>query len=154
MWLVVGVRSDTYQRAQPPWRQLGVAVQRQDVAGAGRRLRQLAEVCERFGVAFDEGDNQLLELAALAFPADPALLADAEPARPMQQQKARRVTEGAGMTRIEFADRLPRQRQQGVVVGRVLGLSVGPVAQQRELGVAFRIGQVMKQQAARERGDS
>src|SRR5206468_9762775 len=87
--LVVRVRGHDDELAQPARRQLGVAVERDDVARAGLDARGRAEVDEggraRIGhTRFGDSRDQLLELAALALPAYPALLGFAEHALAVQ----------------------------------------------------------------------
>ena len=138
--------------------QLGVAVERDDVGRARRRLRREAQVDEwrrggrrRIG---REPVDQLLQLAALALPADPALLGLAEAAAPVQQQKARGC---ARCGRVACVQRLHcghgRRKQRRVGVG-VLGIGIGRVGEQRELRVRFQVSQVMTLELARERLDA
>jgi hypothetical protein len=146
----VGGHAD--QLSQAAGRQLCVAVQRDDVARACSGPRQRAQIDEGgraavigFGVGgLGQRGHQLLELAALALPADPASFAAAVATPPMQQQEPRL---GAGMTGVEFADLAHRLRQQSVVAPRVGGVGIRPVGQQRELRLFFRVRQVVQFEA-------
>src|SRR6266545_8406695 len=72
--------------------QLGIGIQRDDKSNA-LELRAIAHAEESFqlGRGFaDEESIELLELAALAFPADPALLALAPRASAMKKKEAPR----------------------------------------------------------------
>ncbi len=85
---VVRMGGDADELAQPPRRQAGVAVEGDDVAGSGGDRRGAAEIEERARAAFGEQGDQLLELAALSLPADPALLGRRQAPLAMQDDEA------------------------------------------------------------------
>ena len=154
-WLVVRMRGHAHQLAQPSGWQLGVAVQRDHVGRGGGDTRGLAKVQEGGAAAPCQGGDQQLQLAPLAFPANPALLGRAEPAFAVQQDKTRR---GTGLSRVLRETRIERVnlpacavQQGGVGVGVFRGC-VGPVGQQPELRAGLRIGEVVQQQAVRQLG--
>ena len=169
--LVVGVGGHADQFAQTPGRQLGVAVQGQHMARAGGQARLLAQVCEGraggrgqggggLGVGravggADQGGDELFELAAFALPADPALLADAELALPVQQHKARcgvALRQRAFRALVQRPDRGAGLGQQRGVALQVRTVGVGPVAEQGELGVTLGVGQGVQVQAVDQLG--
>ena len=149
---------------QPSRRQLGVAVQRDDVAGVGSHARRVAEVDERAhgaSVAAIRGvsqqRDQLFELAALALPADPASLGVAVAAFAVQHDEARRRRhrrrrliddwQAAGrVARIQRIDLLLRIVQQASVGRQRHAVGIGPVGQQRELRMALGVCQVVQLQ--------
>ena len=147
--LVVRVRRDADELAQAPGRQLRVAVERDDVARAGFDPRPLAELDERprraaAGLGCGQQSDQVFELAALALPADEALLGFAEHARPVQHDEARRAVgrrRVAGVQRSDVAHCCVEQRRVG---GERGGRRVGPVGEQRELRVALRVREVVE----------
>ena len=148
------VRRHADQFTQAAGWQLRVAVERDDVGQAGHRLRHDAQVDERRRVerrrVGRKPADQLLQLAALALPADPALLGLAELAAPVQQQKARWC---AGSVRVACIQRLHRRHgcgeQRRVGIG-VRGIGIGQVGEQRELCVRFEVCQVMPFELQRE----
>ena len=167
--LVVWVRGHAHQLAQAAGRQLGVAVQCQDVAGVGRDAGGLAQVVEGLAAAFGQRGDQLFEFAALALPTDPALLGLTEAAAAVQQQEARRRTgllagpiavliagfgNGARVVAVQRADLARGQRQPGRVGRDFRGVGVGPVGQQRKLRLRLGVGQVVQVQPAHQRADA
>ena len=146
LWRVQRMGGNGDQLAQRARRQAGIAVQRDHVADAlgqpqGRSQRQ-----EAFHAAGGQQAHQLLKLAALAFPAEPALLGLAPAARPVNQQEARR---SARACRIACVQRFqPGQRivQQAGVSGQAGVGRIDPVGEQGKLGFAFPIGQPVKLQ--------
>jgi hypothetical protein len=121
------------------------------VAHAGADLRDAAEVGERRRRAVGEHGEELLELAALALPADPALLALGEAALAVQHDEARRLVRGHRVERVDALDGVHRGVEQGGVIGPRFAVRIGPVGEQGELHAALRIGEVMKLQLVRER---
>ncbi|OIQ64478.1 hypothetical protein GALL_539710 [mine drainage metagenome] len=102
--LVIGMGSNAHQIAQTSWRQLGVTVQGDHVACLQFQLRQRPQVQKHSGVAGGQRGHQRLQLAALAFPADPGLFGKAEAARTVEQDEAKRfarVTLWPGMQLIK-----------------------------------------------------
>ncbi|MDZ7589757.1 MAG: hypothetical protein U5L05_03510 [Rubrivivax sp.] len=89
---ILRVRGHAHQFAQAARRQMRVAVQRHQVGGAGRHVGELAKVDERLPRHAGQRGDELFELAALAFPADPAAFGGAILALAVQQQEARRGT--------------------------------------------------------------
>ena len=79
------MRGDADQFAQASWWQLRVAVERDDVAGLLAKARDLPQVQEGVGGSGGKPGKQLFELAALALPADPALLGSTKSALAVQQ---------------------------------------------------------------------
>ncbi len=150
---VLRVRGHGDEVAQAPRWQLRVGIERDDVARGPRRTRQLAEVEERAVLAGGQCRHQLLELAALALPADPAPLRLAEAALAVQQQEPRRRAGRRRMARVEIGDLLPREIEQRGIGVQVFGVGVGPVAEQRELRLGFRVGERVQQQPVHERRD-
>ena len=147
--LVVRVRGHADEIAQAAGWQLCVAVERDDVTSAGLCARPFAEVderpwCDRAGSECGEQFDQLLELAALALPADEALLGFAEGACAVQHDEARRAVGRRGVTRIQRGDVAHRGVEQGCVRRERGGVGIGPVGQQRELCVTLRVGEVVQ----------
>src|SRR4029079_15782882 len=70
---------------------------------------------------------ELLQLAALSLPAEPALLRLAPDTPTVQKQKTRRV--GTRVEVVEVGDKAGRVAEHGFVAGRGLGLRVNPVRQ-------------------------
>ena len=135
--LVQRVGGDADQRAQAAWRQVGVGVERDDVARVRRRRRQVAEIDEGPVRGIDQRLQQAFELAALAFPADPALLALAPRPLAMQEQEARRLPTRVAL--VELRDGAPRGVEQVGVARQGLRIGIGEVAQQRELRMPLRV---------------
>ena len=150
--LVVRMRGDADEIAQATRRQARIAVEREHVAHGVGDARRRAHVDERTGRPFGQHRQQLLELAALALPADPALLRFGEAALAMQQQEAKRPVRLHRIERVEPLDLVARRGEQCFVAFGVLACGVGPVGQQRELHAAFRIGEVVQLQLVRQLG--
>ncbi len=84
---------------------------------------------------------QLMQLAALALPTHPAVLLLVEEAAAVQKEKARLVI--ARIVLVELGDFLTRIFVDFHIRGRDLVLRIGPVADQREVDFATRIGEIM-----------
>jgi len=104
------------------------------------------------GRALGEHAQQLLQLAALSFPADPALLRFGEGASAVQDDEAKRLLAAHGVERIEALDRPHGRIEQRAVAGQVLARRIAPVGEQRELHAALGIGEVVQLQLMGERG--
>ena len=89
---------------------------------------------------------QLVQLAALALPAHPAALLLVIEAAAVQQEEARLVV--ARIMLVEPVDLLARIVVDFHVGGRDFLLRVGPVADQREIDLTARIGEVVHLQVA------
>jgi hypothetical protein len=150
---VLRVLRHTHQCAQPARRQLRVAVEREDVSGVRSHARDLAQVEERAGGAGGQRHHQLLDLAALAFPAQPAAFGCARAALAVQQQEPGRFACVGGISRIQCLHQAFRLAQQGRVVGTLRCVGVDPVAEQRELRKGFGVGQVVQVQPMHECGN-
>ena len=144
---VVRMRSDAHEPAQAFGRQLGIAVECHDVARVRCNLRQLCHIQKRCAVAGGQCVHQLFELAAFALPSDPALFGLAEPTRPVQHQKPRRHARQWRVAQVQCAQLRAGCFEQGGVCCHLLLVGIGPVAQQCELGLRLRIGQVVQLQA-------
>ncbi len=83
-----------------------------------------------------------MQLAALAFPTDPALLALVPDAATMQQHEPGAVRRRA-IAKIEARDARGGLLDQRGVTLDVLGQAVGPVRQQREMQIAFGTGKMV-----------
>ena len=149
--LVVGVCSDAHQLAQAAGGKLRVAVERDDVRRVRRDARGLAQVEERTGVTGGQRGDQLLQLAALALPAEPALFGAAEAPHAVQQDEARCLALGGGVAIVELADLCDGGFEKLVVTGDAGCIGIGPVAQQGELRMALRVGEVVQLQVVRQR---
>ena len=153
------VRGNAHQFTQHARRQPGVAVQRDHVGRVRGRLRALTQVDKsRIGLLPGQQRDQLFKLAALALPANPALLAVGPAALPVQQQEAARhngVRERVvGMLQLKRVDLCHRLGQQSHIAGQMGLAGVGEVAEQGELGVALAVGQVVALKLLRERPDA
>ncbi len=124
-------------------RQPRVGVERDHVANAGGNQRGGIAVGDeaRVGGAAQQA-VQLVQLAALALPADPLAFALVPEPAPVQQQEAIAVG-GRRVPLIQPRDSSARGREQRVVAGLALGGGVRPVREQREADVAVRSRQVM-----------
>ena len=124
-------------------RQPGVGVERDDVADVGGHLWRLpAEVQEtRVGRAAQQ-PVQLVQLAALAFPADPPRFAGVPDPLAMEQQEA--VAAGRrAIAPIEPGDAGHRRFQQRRIAVDMLGRGIEPVGEQSEMQIALRAGEVV-----------
>ena len=120
-------------------RQPRVGVERDDVADAGGHDAGgcAVDVDERRVGRAAQQPVQLVQLAALALPADPPSFAFVPDPPAMQQQEA--VAAGRrAVAPIEPRDALRRRGEQRRVALDVLGRGIGPVGEQREMKVAFR----------------
>ncbi len=124
-------------------RQPGVGIERDDVADAGGHVRRLpVEVQEaRVGRAAQQ-PVQFVQLAALAFPADPARLAGVPDALAMQQQEAV-ATGRRAIAPIEPGNAGDRRIQQRRIAVDMLCRGIQPVGEQSEMQVTLRTGEVV-----------
>src|SRR5690349_12447227 len=83
-----------------------------------------------------------MKLAALAFPADPALLALIPDPASMQQQKSIAARRRA-MSRVEFSNACKRSVKQRLIAGIALVVGINPIGQQREMEIAIRACKIM-----------
>ena len=151
--LVQRVRRQAHQFAQGTGRQHGVGIQRDDVGRAFARLRAGAQVHEGpFGPPGQQRDK-LLQLAALAFPADPALFTGRPLALAMQQQEAPGRIRAARMAGFQRFDRRAGFREQRQVLIGLLRGGVGKVGEQGKLRVRLAVGEVVTFQATGQRLD-
>ncbi len=81
------MRGNRDQCVQRAGRQFRVAVERDHVRRAVDGARPIAEIDERQRTSFGEPTDQLHQLAALAFPTDPALFGFRPAPIPVQQQE-------------------------------------------------------------------
>ena len=131
------------QAADRVARQLRVGVERDDVANVGRREAVAPADRHESGVGrAAQQPVQLVQLAALALPADPAPFAFVPDAPAMEQQEAVAARRRA-VALVEPGDALRCSREESGVALEVLGRSIGPVGEQREMQIAFRAGEVM-----------
>src|SRR6478752_5528401 len=103
-----------YRFDQPPRasvRQLCIRIQRNHVADWGRRRASVNEIRIPFAA---EKRIQLLQLAALPFPADPALFTSAPRARPVKECKA------VAMTRVQLLDSFYGDSNKAVILRHLL----------------------------------
>ena len=124
-------------------RQPGVGVERDDVADAGGHRRRLPAEVQEAGVGrAAQQPVQFVQLAALAFPADPPRLAGVPDPLAVQQQEA--VAAGRRtVAPIEPGDAGDRRFQQRRIAVDMLGRGIQPVGEQREMQVALRAGEVV-----------
>ena len=152
------VRGNTHQFTQHARRQPGVAVQGNHVGRVRRRLRAPAQIDKSCVGLPGQQRDQLFKLAALALPANPALLAVGPAALPVQQQEAARHNgvrdRVVGMVQLERVDLCHRLGQQRRIAGQMRLTGVGEVAEQGVLGVALAVGQVVALKLLRERPDA
>ena len=144
------MRGHTDQLTQAPWGQLGVAVERDDVACAGLNAGRFTQIKKDVATLLRQLGDQQFQLAALALPADPALLGFAELPCAMQHNKARCLAAfigTPGVLQVQIAYASPGPLQQGIVGVKVRRVGVGPIGQQGKLGMWLRIGQVVQLQA-------
>ena len=157
------VRGHPDQRAQRSGRQHGVAVEGDHVQRASSRARVRAQIHKR-GIGcrcrcghrrrLGQHTQQLLQLAALALPAHPALLRVRPLAFAVQQQKApplhpRSMQRIASLQRVQSRHRLGHQRRIPVYLG---GRGVGKISQQGKLRLGLVIGQKVQFQLAHQIG--
>ena len=101
-------------------------------------------------MARGQGGHQLLQLAALAFPAHPDLLGGAVLARPVQQQKAGCAIGRCRMVAVQVLDAFAGGGQAVLVPLGLSGRGIRPVGQQCKLGMWLVAGQVVQQQAVQQ----
>ena len=148
--LIVGVSRDADQLAQAPWRQHGVAVQRHQVTGCARHARRVAQLHEGGHRLVGQRAHQLLQLAALALPPDPALFRGAELPLAVQQHESRAATRlhrAVRIALIQFCDRFASARQQFLVAALPRRVGIDPVAEQGKLRMRFGVGEVVQFEA-------
>src|SRR5205823_80178 len=119
--------------------QLGIGIQRDDKPNA-LELCAIARAEESFrpGRGFAEEESiELLELAALAFPADPALLALAPRASAMKKKEAPR-----SVPAIQFLDPSGHYVDILRVLRHALPRRVSEIGQERKAQICIRISQV------------
>ena len=148
--LILRVGGHGHQRAQLARGQVGVAVQCQQVASAGCQAGGGAQVQEWAGLVRGQGGHQLLQFAALAFPAHPGLLGGTVLACPVQQQKTGRAIGRCRMVAVQVLDAFAGGGQAVVVAIGLSSRGVGPVGQQCKLGIGLVAGQVVQQQAVQQ----
>ena len=154
---------DAHQLAKTPRRQLGVAVQGEEVPDAACNTGYIAQIEKRIaralGPLFGQRRYQQLQLAALALPANPALLGWAELAVAVQQDEARCPTFGVGITRcfdsiilrrvlcIQRVDAGHGAIEQLAIMRHLSRWRIAPVGQKRKLRLAFWVGQIVQLQS-------
>ena len=127
------------QGAQAVTRQPGVGVQRDDKTDIRGNPVRAGDKGGVGGTA--QQPVQLIQLAALAFPADPAPLGCIPRPAAMQKQKAVSLRHGIGL--VQPCHGRDRRCDQLIVQWRLLGLCVRPVRQQRKMHFAADAGQMM-----------
>ena len=138
-WRVERVRHLAHHPPHGTARQPRVGVQRDDVTNAGRHGGRVQE--GRVAGATQQ-PVQLVELAALALPADPACLPRVPDPAPMQQQEA--VASGRiAVQPVQPGDAGRGGGQQRRIAIGVLRRAVGPVGQEGEMQLAVLAGEVV-----------
>ena len=144
--LVQRMRGNRHQFAQAARRHVGIAVQRDEVAHARRHAREFAQIDERsrqgFG-RFGQRLHQLLQLAALTFPADVALLRIAPFARAMQHQKAQRAPRLHRIALVQLGDTGTGKGQRSIIALHRLRGGIGKIGQQGKLRMRLGVGQMV-----------
>ena len=138
------MRCNGHQFAQCAGRQAGVAVQREHIANVVCQPKRGGERQKAVHVAGCQQAQQLLQLAAFALPAQPALLGFTPAARPVNEQKTRWAARWCRIACIQC-----RQPGQSILqqtgVARLYGAGrIDPVGQQGKLGLVFAVGQPVK----------
>ena len=147
--LIVRMCRHTHQFTQATRRQFGVGVQREQVSHVRGAARGFAKIKERRARAVGQLSHQLLQLAAFALPAHPALFRAAVAARAMQHNKTG-CAQSRGTVRValvELMDTGHGVRQQTGIRRIMFFSGIYPVGQQGKLGLGFRIGQIVQVQA-------
>src|SRR5437016_10984473 len=119
--------------------QLGIGIQRDDKPNA-LELCAIARAEKSFqlGRGFaDQESIELLDLAALAFPADPALLALAPRAATMKKKEAPR-----SVPAIQFLDPPGHDVDILLVLRHILPRCIGKIGQQREAQIRIRVSEI------------
>ena len=143
----MGDRPD--QAADRTGRQSRVGVERDHVADVRRCGRGASLGHEDAGRRRPTQQRvQLLELAALAFPAHPAALDLVPAAASMQQQEAGASARCVAVALVEPIDSRGRGRQELVVAGNLLGRRVEPVREQGEAEIAVAVREVVQLEPA------
>ena len=124
-------------------RQPRIGIQRHHVANAGRQDRSMAidRHERRVGGAAKQA-IELVQLAALALPADPPPLAFIPDAPAMQEKEARAVPRWS-VLRVEPRDAGCCLVEKSLVVRGVFGGRIAPVGKQSEDKVGIRVGKVV-----------
>ena len=134
----MGCHSDQF--AQRARRQAGIAVKGDDITDAFGKLQPGGQGGETLHAASDEQSQQLLQLAALALPAEPAPLGFAPAARAMYQEESRaRIWRGC-ITCIQCRQPGQRVLEHGRIAGQAGAGRVNPVCQQGKLRLFFPVG--------------
>src|SRR6266550_1598433 len=119
--------------------QLGIGIQRDDKPNA-LELRAIARAEKSFqlgrGFAHEES-IELLELPALALPADPTLLALTPRAPTMKKKEAPR-----SVPAIQFLDPAGHNVDILLVLRHILPRCIGKIGQQREAQIRIRISEM------------
>ena len=144
--LVLGMLGHTHQGAQAARWELRIAVEREHIAGLRCQARELAQVDESARNPCGQLCHQLLQLAALALPANPLLLRRAVSAVAMQQHKTGCTARWCGVLLVQGLHQALGMRQQLAVLRQVGRVSIRTIGQKRELRTALGIGQVVKMQ--------
>ena len=147
------VRELADQAAHRIARQFGVGIQRDDEPHVARCHRRAAVRRDEAGAGVAaQQPVELVQFAALALPAEPALLADVPHAAAMQQHETVAARQ-RGIARVELRHPGGRRGQQRVVACDGFGGRICPVGQQREMHIAFETGKVMDLEALDLLGD-
>ncbi len=127
--------------------QSGIGIERDDVADTARHLRRVTADGRERGVGrAAEKPVKLAELAPLALPSHPFLLAGIEDAAAVQQKKA--IAVGArSMAMVQALDRLGGNGEQMLVAVPVLLVGVEAVRQQRKCEIAAGAAEVVDLEA-------
>ena len=144
LWCIQRVGRYGHQFAQCAGRQAGIAVQRDHITDTVRQPRRCCQRHEALHAAGGKQAQQLLQLAALALPAQPALLGFAPAARPVDQQEAWWRTSSYWIVCIERRQLGQRILYQARIAGQRVTRRVDPVCQQCELRFIFAVGQPVK----------
>ena len=124
-------------------RQSGVGVERDDVANAGGRGWGLPADADETGVGrTTQQPVEFVQLAALAFPADPSRFAGV-PEPPAVEQKEAVATRRRAVALIEPGNAGHRRFEQRLIAFDMLGRRVEPVGEESEMQFAFRARKVM-----------
>ncbi len=94
-----------------------------------------------------------MELAALAFPAHPAVLRLVPRSPAVEQQESGTPSGSLAVALVEPVDAHRRHSEQFVVAGHVLGRCVEPVGEQREPHISLGVAEVVNLQRTDQRLD-
>ena len=124
-------------------RQPRVGVERDDIADAGGHLWRLPAEAQETGVGrAAQQPVQFVQLAALAFPADPPRFACVPDPPAVEQQEAVAARRRA-IAPVEPGDACYRRFQQRRVAVDMLGRGIEPVGEQSEMQIALRAREVV-----------